>query len=85
LQPFLEQEVPLGNRRPMNPIVPLDLRDFFSCKRYGHLMDWSTPVDLGHDVLDLDYDVVDLDYDVLDKNKRVRRRRPRQILRQMLR
>jgi hypothetical protein len=59
----------------MNPIVSLDLRDFFFCKRYGHLMGWSMPVDLGHDVLDLDYDV-------LDKNKKVCGRRLRQIPRQ---
>jgi hypothetical protein len=68
----------------MNPTVPLDLGDFFSCKKYGHLIGWSTPVDLGHDVLDHDvldlgYDVVDLDYDILDKNKRVRGRKSRQI------
>jgi hypothetical protein len=66
----------------MNPPVPLDLGDFFFCKRYGHLMGWSMPVDLGHmtswtwdhltswtwghDVLDLGYDVLDLDYVVLD-------------------
>jgi hypothetical protein len=50
----------------MNPMVPLDLRDFFFCKRYDHLMGWSTPVDLGHDILDLGYDVLDLDYDILD-------------------
>jgi hypothetical protein len=68
----------------------LDLGDFFSCKRYGHLMGWSTPVDLGHDVLDLSHDVfdlghdvLDLGHDVLDKNKRVRRRRSRQIPRQI--
>jgi hypothetical protein len=64
---------------PMNPMVPLELGDFFLCKRYGHLMDWLTPVDLSHDVLDLDYDVLDLDYDVLNKNKRVRGRRLSQI------
>jgi hypothetical protein len=57
---------------PMNPMVPLELGDFFLCKRYGHLMDWLTPVDLDHDVLDLDYDV-------LNKNKRVRGRRLSQI------
>jgi hypothetical protein len=33
--------------------VPLDLGDFVFCKRYGQLMSWLTPVDLGHDVLDL--------------------------------
>jgi hypothetical protein len=43
----------------MNPPVPLDLREFFSCKRYGQLIGWSTPVDLGHDILDFDYDVLD--------------------------
>jgi hypothetical protein len=37
----------------------LDLRDFFFCKRYGHLLGWSTPIDLGHDVLDLHYNVLD--------------------------
>jgi hypothetical protein len=57
---------------PMNPMVPLELGDFFLCKRYGHLMDWLTPVDLDHDVLDLEYDV-------LNKNKRVRGRRLSQI------
>jgi hypothetical protein len=80
----------------MNPTVPLDLGDFFSCKKYDHLMGWSTPVDLshdildlghnildlGHDVLDLGDDVLDLGYDVLDKNKKVRGRRSRQIPRQ---
>jgi hypothetical protein len=30
-------------------------------------MGWSTPVDLGHDVLDLGHDVLDFGYDVLDK------------------
>jgi hypothetical protein len=79
----------------MNPTVPLDLGDFFSCKRYGHLIGWSTPFDLGHDgldlgydgldlgynVVDLDYDVVDLDYDVLNKNKRIRGRKSKQISR----
>jgi hypothetical protein len=69
LQPFLKKWVCLENRCPMNPTVPLDLRDFFSYKRYGHLRGWSTPVDLGHDVLDLSHDVLDLDYDILDKNK----------------
>jgi hypothetical protein len=59
----------------MNPTVYLDLGDFFFCKRYGHLMGWSTLVDLGHDVLDLGYDVLDL-------NKKVRGRRSRQIPRQ---
>jgi hypothetical protein len=59
----------------MNLPVPLDLGDFFFCKKYGYLMDWSTPVDLGHDVLDLDYDVLDI-------NKKVRGRRSRQIPRQ---
>jgi hypothetical protein len=58
----------------MNPTVSLDLEDFFSCKKYGHLMGWSTPIDLGHDVLDLGYDVLDLGYDVLDKNKKIRGR-----------
>jgi hypothetical protein len=67
----------------MKPTVPLDLGDFFSCKRYGHLMGWSTPVDLGHDVLDLGYDIIDLSYDVLDKNKRVRGGRSRQIPKQI--
>jgi hypothetical protein len=66
----------MNNRYFMNPTVPLDLGNFFSCKRYGHLMGWSTPVDLGHDVMDLGYDV-------LDKNKRVRGRRSRQIPRQI--
>jgi hypothetical protein len=59
----------------MNPTIPLDLRDFFFCKRYSHLMGWLMPVDLGHDILDLGYDV-------LDKNKKVRGRRSRQIPRQ---
>jgi hypothetical protein len=75
----------LDNRRLMNPTIPLDLGDFFSCKRYGHLMGWSTLVDLGYDVLDLGYDVVDVSFDVLDKNKRVRGKKSRQISRQMLR
>jgi hypothetical protein len=66
----------------MNPTVPLDLGDFFFCKRYGHLMSWSMPVGLGHDVLDLGHDVLNLVYDVLDKNKKVRGRRSRQIPRQ---
>jgi hypothetical protein len=43
----------------MNPPVPLDLGDFVLCKRYGQLMGWSTPVDLGHDVLDFGYDILD--------------------------
>jgi hypothetical protein len=79
LQPLFGERAFLDNSHPMNPMVPLELGDFFLCKRYGHLMGWSTPVDLGHDSLDLDYDVVDLGYDVLDKNKRVHGRRSRQI------
>jgi hypothetical protein len=82
--------VSLGSRRPMNPMVHLDLRDLFFCKKYGHLMNWSTPVDLGHNLfdlghnlLDLGYNVVDLGYDVLDKNKRVRERRSRKISRKI--
>jgi hypothetical protein len=46
LQPFLGKEISLGNRRLMNSMVSLDMGDFFFCKRYGHLMGWSTPVDL---------------------------------------
>ena len=42
-------------------------------------MDWSTLVDLGHDILDLGYDIGNFGYDVLDKNKRVHGRRSRQI------
>jgi hypothetical protein len=61
------------------------LGNFFFFKRYGHLMGWSTPVDLGYDVLDLGHDALDLGYDVLYKNKKVRGRRSRQIPRQMLR
>jgi hypothetical protein len=82
LQSFLGKRVSSGNRRLMNPTVCLDLRDFFLCKRYGHLMGWSMPVDLGHDVLDLGYDIMGLGYDVLDKNKKVFGRRLRQIPRQ---
>jgi hypothetical protein len=66
----------------MNSTVPLDLGDFFSYKRYGHLIGWSTLVDLGHDVLDLGHDVLDLGYDVLNKNKKVCGRRSREIPRQ---
>jgi hypothetical protein len=76
LQFFLAKGEPVGNKCPLNPIVSLDLGDFFSYKKYGHLMGWSTPVDLGHDVLNLGYDA-------LVKNKRVRRRRSRQIPRQI--
>jgi hypothetical protein len=50
----------------MNPLVPLDLGDFVLCKRYGQLMGWSTPVDLGHDAVDMGHDVFDLGHDVFD-------------------
>jgi hypothetical protein len=70
-----------NNSCSINPIVPLDLEDLFSWKSYGHLMGWSTLVDLGYDVVDLGYDVVDLgfnvvdlNYNVIDKAKRVWRR-----------
>ena len=59
----------------MNPMVPLDLGDFFSYKRYGHLIGYLTPIDLGHDILDLGYDI-------LNKNKKVCGKRSRQIPRQ---
>jgi hypothetical protein len=60
----------------MNPTVHLDFRYFFSCKSYGHLMGWSTPVDF-------DYDVVDLDYNIIDKNKKICEGRSKQILRRI--
>jgi hypothetical protein len=56
---FLEKGIFLGNSRPMNQMVLLNLRDFFFCKSYGHLIGWSRPVHLGYDVLDLGYDVLD--------------------------
>jgi hypothetical protein len=40
-----------GNSRSMNPIVPLDWRDLLPSKNYGHLRGWSTPVDLGYDII----------------------------------
>jgi hypothetical protein len=43
----------------MNPMVSLDLRDFFPCEDYGHLMSWSMPINLGYDVVHLGYDVID--------------------------
>jgi hypothetical protein len=46
LQPFLEKMIFVNNRCLLKLMVFLDLRDFFSCKRYGHLMGWSTLVDL---------------------------------------
>jgi hypothetical protein len=58
----------------MNPPVPLDLGDFVLCKRYGLLMGWSTPVDLGHDAVDLGRDVLDFGYDILDKARRTWKR-----------
>jgi hypothetical protein len=64
------------NSRHMNSTVPLDFGDFFPCKSYGHLMGWSTPVDLG-------YDVVDLSYEFIDKNKRICEIRSRQISRRI--
>jgi hypothetical protein len=73
---FLGKMMFLNNSHPMNPMVPSDLRDFFPCKNYGHLMDSSTPVDLG-------YDVLDLGYDVIDKAKRIRGKRSRQISRKI--
>jgi hypothetical protein len=66
----------------MNPMVPLDLRDFFFYKRYGYLIGWSTLVDLGHGILNLCHDVLDLGYDILNKNKKIRGGRSRQIPRQ---
>jgi hypothetical protein len=69
----------LGNSRPMNLMIPSNLRNFFSCKSYGHLMGWSMHVDLSYDVLNLRYDVVNLGYDVINKNKRIRGRKSRQI------
>jgi hypothetical protein len=63
--------VSLDSWRFMNPPVPLDLGDFFFCKRYGHLMGWSTLVNLGHMTSwTWSHDVLDLDYDVLDKTRR---------------
>jgi hypothetical protein len=67
LQLLFEGRMSLDNSCPMNPTIPLDLRDFFICKSYGYLMDWWTPVDLGYDVLDLGYDVMNLGYNVIDK------------------
>jgi hypothetical protein len=68
---FLGKGMSPDNNRPMNPMVPLDLGDFFSCKSYGHLMDWSIPVDLNNDVVDLGNDVVDLGNDVVDLGNNV--------------
>jgi hypothetical protein len=44
---------------PYEPTGALDLGDFVLYKRYGQLMGWSTPVDLGHDVLNFSYDILD--------------------------
>ena len=50
--PFGERGEYLGNIRLMNPMVSLDLKDFFIYKSYGHLRDWSMAIDLGYDVID---------------------------------
>jgi hypothetical protein len=38
LQLLFGESIYLENSRLMNPMVSLDLRDFFPCEDYGHLM-----------------------------------------------